>query len=115
MAEAEREPTRERGITWVGRQMYAGPDPRDLPERVLPDGAAIPSHLDRLKTWKVVFSMMNKEQPFRRIKMAHANTLDDVVKVLLTCCGESSCSLALGFPSRTKSEIPIPEFEFMHA
>ncbi|KAH9360638.1 hypothetical protein HPB48_007259 [Haemaphysalis longicornis] len=95
--------------------MNAGAVPRDLPKRVLPNGAAIPSHLDRLRMWKVVFSMMNKEQPFRRIKMAHVNTLQDGVQLLHTCCCESSCPLALQFPSGAESHIYIPEFEFMHA
>ncbi|KAH9362468.1 hypothetical protein HPB48_015618 [Haemaphysalis longicornis] len=115
MAEAERESTRERGVTLAGRQMNAGADPRDLPERVLPDGAASPSFLNRLNMWKVVFSMMNKEQPFRRFKMVHANTLDDVVQLLRPCCGESSRSLALEFPSLTESQISVPKFEYIRA
>ncbi|KAH9362446.1 hypothetical protein HPB48_020144 [Haemaphysalis longicornis] len=105
MAESEREPISERDITWEERQMNADADPRDPPELVLPDGTAIPSHLDRLSMLKVLISMINKVQPLRRIKMAHVNTLDDVVHLLRSCCGESSSSLALKLPSRAESHI----------
>ncbi|KAH9362445.1 hypothetical protein HPB48_020145 [Haemaphysalis longicornis] len=105
MAESERQPISERGVTWEERQMNAGADPRDLPEIVLPDGAEIPSHLDRLCMRKLLVSMINKVQPLRCIKMAHVNTLDDVIQLLRSCCGESLRSLALEFPSHTESHI----------
>lgn len=70
---------------WVHRQMSVGADPRALLERLLPDGAVIPASLDRLTLWKVLISMLSEEEPPRRTKLAHVNTLDDVVHLLRTC------------------------------
>ncbi|KAH9375986.1 hypothetical protein HPB48_021473 [Haemaphysalis longicornis] len=86
MAEADWEPiSEEGGMAWVHRQMNAGADPRDLLERMLPEGEAVPLHLDRLSMWQVVLSLVNKEQPLGRIKLPHVNTLDDVVQLLRSC------------------------------
>lgn len=70
---------------WVQRQMSVGADPRALLERLLPDGAVIPPSLDRLTLWKVLISMLSEEEPPRRTKLAHVNTLDYVVHLLRTC------------------------------
>ncbi|XP_037269621.1 sirtuin 1 isoform X2 [Rhipicephalus microplus] len=70
---------------WVQRQMSVGADPRALLERLLPDGAVIPPSLDRLTLWKVLISMLSEEEPPRRTKLEHVNTLDDVVHLLRNC------------------------------
>ncbi|XP_077504571.1 sirtuin 1 isoform X1 [Amblyomma americanum] len=85
LAGAEWKPTSEGPMGWVQRQMSLGADPRSLLERLLPDGAVIPSSLDRLTLWKVLISMLSEEEPPRRTKLAHVNTLDDVVSLLRTC------------------------------
>ncbi|XP_037521143.1 NAD-dependent protein deacetylase sirtuin-1 isoform X1 [Rhipicephalus sanguineus] len=93
LAGAEWKPTSEensRGMDagpmgWVQRQMSVGADPRALLERLLPDGAVIPPSLDRLTLWKVLISMLSEEEPPRRTKLAHVNTLDDVVHLLRNC------------------------------
>lgn len=85
LAGPEWKPTSEGPMGWVHRQMSVGADPRALLERLLPDGAVIPASLDRLTLWKVLISMLSEEEPPRRTKLAHVNTLDDVVHLLRTC------------------------------
>lgn len=82
---AEWKPTSEGPMSWVQRQMSIGADPRALLERVLPQGSLIPQSLDRLTLWKILISMLSEEEPPRRTKLSHVNTMDDVVQLLRTC------------------------------
>ncbi|CAN7993704.1 unnamed protein product [Ixodes hexagonus] len=72
-------------LGWVQRQMSIGADPRALLERLLPEGALIPQSLDRLTLWKILLSVLSEEEPPRRTKLPHVNSLDDVVRLLRSC------------------------------
>lgn len=82
---AEWKPSSEGPMGWVQRQMNLGADPRALLERLLPEGALIPLSLDRLTLWKILVSVLSEEEPPRRTKLPHVNSLDDVVRLLRSC------------------------------
>ncbi|EEC07078.1 sirtuin type, putative, partial [Ixodes scapularis] len=94
---------------WVQRQMSLGADPRALLERLLPEGALVPPSLDRLTLWRILVSVLSEDEPPRRAKLPHVNTLDDVVHLLRSCrrilvltgAGVSGwwCPLLPSFPS----------------
>lgn len=70
-------------MEWVHRHMVSGSSPRALLSQLLPQSARIPDQLDDLTLWKVIISMVN--EPPRRKKLTHANSLDDVLQLLRSC------------------------------
>lgn len=69
-------------ISWVQRQMQMGANPREVLMELVPLGTHIPEHLDEFMLWKIIVNMLS-EPPCRR-KLAHVNTLDDVVQLFRT-------------------------------
>lgn len=82
---SEWKPSSEGPMGWVQRQMSLGADPRALLERLLPEGALVPPSLDRLTLWRILVSVLSEDEPPRRAKLPHVNTLDDVVHLLRSC------------------------------
>lgn len=82
---SEWKPSSEGPMGWVQRQMSIGADPRALLERLLPEGALVPPSLDRLTLWRILVSVLSEDEPPRRAKLPHVNTLDDVVHLLRSC------------------------------
>lgn len=60
--------------------MSTGVNPRIFLEGFGLDPEHIPSHVDDLTLWKWIINMV--EEPPRRHKLRHVNTLDDVVRLL---------------------------------
>ncbi|XP_076360653.1 NAD-dependent protein deacetylase sirtuin-1-like [Tachypleus tridentatus] len=69
-------------VTWVQQQIIQGIDPRTILEELFPQTSFISSHLDPLTLWKIIVSVLN--EPPRRTKLPHINTLDDVVNLIQT-------------------------------
>ena len=67
-------------FSWVQRQMMAGADPRELLKELVSCDMVIPDHLDQLTLWKIILNMVS--EPPRRKKLAHVNTLTDVVELI---------------------------------
>uniref|UniRef100_A0A2R5L6L7 protein acetyllysine N-acetyltransferase n=1 Tax=Ornithodoros turicata TaxID=34597 RepID=A0A2R5L6L7_9ACAR len=76
--------TSEGPMGWVQRQMSTGADPRVLLQHLLP-GAVVPANMDQLTLWKVLVSVIREEEPPRRTKLPHINTIEDVVGLLKRC------------------------------
>ncbi|XP_076328383.1 NAD-dependent protein deacetylase sirtuin-1-like isoform X2 [Tachypleus tridentatus] len=69
-------------VTWVQQQIMQGVDPRIILEELVPQSTFIPPYLDPLTMWKIIVSMLN--EPPRRTKLLHVNTIDDVVNLIQT-------------------------------
>ena len=69
-------------FSWVQRQMMSGADPRELLKELVSCDMDIPDHLDQITLWKIILNMVS--EPPRRKKLAHVNTLDNVVELIRT-------------------------------
>ncbi|KAI4470531.1 histone deacetylase sir2 family member [Holotrichia oblita] len=67
-------------ISWIQKQMANGVDPRSFLDGLGVDPEHIPAYVDDLTLWKWIINMV--EEPPRRHKLRHVNTLDDVVRLL---------------------------------
>ncbi|XP_054718142.1 NAD-dependent protein deacetylase sirtuin-1-like [Uloborus diversus] len=62
--------------------MSSGTDPRLVLGELLPKGAFVPHNVDDGLLWRFILNLLSEP---KRTKLAHINTLDDVVHLLNTC------------------------------
>lgn len=62
---------------WLQQQMHSGVDPRQLLSQILPSGTTLLAQdLNDMTLWRILASIL--QEPPRRQKLSHVNTLEDV-------------------------------------
>ncbi|KAL5505110.1 hypothetical protein EMCRGX_G006491 [Ephydatia muelleri] len=67
---------------WVQAQIIDGTDPRVVLRKLLHPSCQLPPHLDDVALWRLVLQLLTEPAP--RQKLAHVNSLEDIVKLIAT-------------------------------
>lgn len=67
---------------WVQAQIIEGADPRVVLRKLLHPSCQLPQHLDDVALWRLVLQLLTEPAP--RQKLAHVNSLEDIVKLITT-------------------------------
>lgn len=79
---------------WLQKQMHSGVNPRKLLSKILPSGTTLLAEdLHDMTLWRILASIL--QEPPRRQKLNHVNTLEDVslCSFLITFCFLVGCEI----------------------
>ncbi|RWS09680.1 NAD-dependent protein deacetylase sirtuin-1-like protein, partial [Dinothrombium tinctorium] len=66
-------------LNWVQQQISVGTNPRDILQEIVPN-ACIAPEVESLTLWKLIMNFLSEPPP--RKKLAHVNTVEDVVSLI---------------------------------